>query len=280
MRWSKFWWQDYERDPVLRSCSLASQGLWMRMLCFMHEGEPYGHLTMNGKPPTPARLAAMIGKPPKEVIACLAELNEAGVFSINDGGVMFSRRLVRDKTASDAGRAFGVTGGNPSLKAGDNGNSNPPPNDGGLTPPLNIQEEEEKKEKKEPPVCPPIAAAPAAPSPPHREHRGTRLPDDWQPTERDRAYAIQHGLNPDAVAANFRDYWHAKPGKDGLSAKWPSTWQRWCRTDAERRSRSSGRQTPSEAVTAAFGPSVFTNRFNLDEQFDIADREAGHVRIN
>ncbi len=39
------------------------------------------------------------------------------------------------------------------------------------------------------------------------------------------------------------------------------------------------RQTPSEAVTAAFGPSLFANRFDLDAQFDTPVPESGHVRI-
>lgn len=157
MRWSKFWWQDYERDPALRGCSLASQGLWMRMLCFMHEAEPYGHLLINGRAPDAKRLAAMIGKSEREVKAALDELDEAGVFSRTDDDVIFSRRLVRDKAASDVGRANGLNGGNPALKPTENGADKPPPTEGGLTPPvkppsrgevkLQEAESEDKKER-------------------------------------------------------------------------------------------------------------------------------------
>lgn len=159
MRWSKFWWQDYERDPALRACSLASQGLWMRMLCFMHEAEPYGHLLINGRAPDAKRLAAMIGKSEREIKAALEELDDAGVFSRTDNDVIFSRRLVRDKAASDMGRANGLNGGNPALKPAENAVDKPLPPEGGLTPPvksvprgevkLQEAESEEKKERGE-----------------------------------------------------------------------------------------------------------------------------------
>ena len=161
MRWSKFWWQDYERDPLLRSCSLAAQGLWMRMLCFMHEGNPYGHLILNGVSPSQKRLAAMVGKSEREVNTVLKELEEAGVFSRTEDGVIWSRRLVRDKAASDKGRDYGSGGGNPLLLNGkgtdDNTPSpgkglsddvNPYPLGRGLTPPVNAQEAEAKSQSQ------------------------------------------------------------------------------------------------------------------------------------
>jgi hypothetical protein len=46
-----------------------------------------------------------------------------------------------------------------------------------------------------------------------------------------RAYcrAERPELDPDAVAADFRDYWTAQPGKDGRKADWAATWKRWVR---------------------------------------------------
>ncbi|MFS8366491.1 winged helix-turn-helix domain-containing protein [Acetobacter oryzifermentans] len=116
-RWSKFWWQDHERDPALRLCSLAAQGLWMRLLCLMHEAEPYGHLCVNGKPLHPRQIAQMVGVSPQQVRRYMAELQDAGVYATTAEGVPYSRRLVRDRAASDAGAAWGRTGGNPQLKA-------------------------------------------------------------------------------------------------------------------------------------------------------------------
>jgi hypothetical protein len=103
-RWSKFWWCDWQNDAALRMCSLAAQGLWMRVLCIMHEAEPIGHLTINGRPPTDRQLAALVGAPEKDVTQLRRELEEAGVSSVTSDGVTFSRRMVRDAAQSEEGR--------------------------------------------------------------------------------------------------------------------------------------------------------------------------------
>lgn len=71
----------------------------------------------------------------------------------------------------------------------------------------------------------PPSAAPAA-------DRATRLkiealPDDWRAfcsTER-------KDLPPDYVWQRFRDYWTAKPGKDGRKLDWLATWRNWVRSE-------------------------------------------------
>lgn len=105
-RWSKFWWQDWQRDPALRMCSLAARGLWMELLCIAHEGTPYGHVTVNGRPLSPAQIAGIVGAKAKEkeVLRLLEELEFSGVFSKTPEGTIFSRRMIRDKKASDDGK--------------------------------------------------------------------------------------------------------------------------------------------------------------------------------
>lgn len=93
----QFYPADWLRDPGLRSCSLAARGLWMDMLCFMHEAEPYGHLRLNSQDLTLPVLARMVGAARREVRMALAELEHAGVFSKNDQGTIFSRRMIRDE---------------------------------------------------------------------------------------------------------------------------------------------------------------------------------------
>jgi len=94
----QFYPSDWLRDPGLRSCSLSARGLWIDMLAFMHEAEPYGHLRLNGRDLGPEALARMVGCPLKEVRQCLTELERAGVFSRTESGTIFSRRMVRDET--------------------------------------------------------------------------------------------------------------------------------------------------------------------------------------
>lgn len=63
--------------------------------------------------------------------------------------------------------------------------------------------------------------------------RGARLSQDWQPSEADRDFAKQLGWSDaqiDSEAANFRDYWIAKPGAGGCKLDWPATWRKWVRS--------------------------------------------------
>lgn len=87
----------------------------MRLLCCMHEAEPYGYLCLNGQPVPPRQLSLMVGVPERQLVRLMAELGRANVFSIAPDGCVFSRRLVRDKMQSDQGAAWGRTGGNPKL---------------------------------------------------------------------------------------------------------------------------------------------------------------------
>ena len=41
----QFYPGDWLHDTGLRACSLAARGLWIDIVCFMHQAEPYGHLT-------------------------------------------------------------------------------------------------------------------------------------------------------------------------------------------------------------------------------------------
>jgi hypothetical protein len=123
--WSKFWWKDWDADEGLKMCGFAAQGLWMRLLCVMHKATPVGHLLVNGRAPNTRQIVSLCGGDMKEVAQLLRELEENGVFSRNDDGVIYSRRMVRDAVASDAGREFVSRRWD---KAKPNGSVNTPPN--------------------------------------------------------------------------------------------------------------------------------------------------------
>ena len=102
--WSKFYWADWRADPRLRMCSLAARGLWVELCGLAHEAEPYGHVLVESMAPTVDQLAMLAGAPRKVVVAALAELETAGVFSRTQDGVIYSRRMVRDKEREQEGR--------------------------------------------------------------------------------------------------------------------------------------------------------------------------------
>ena len=119
--WSKFAWRDWSSDKALHPCSLAARGFWIEMLCIMHEGTPIGHLTLGGKPATIHQMAANAYCTEKEATRCLAELEEAGVFSRTTEGTIYSRRMVKDAATSAAGREH-------IAKRWHGTNNQPPPN--------------------------------------------------------------------------------------------------------------------------------------------------------
>lgn len=90
----------------------------MDMICYMHEGTPYGHLKVNQKVILPPNLARMCGLTVEETEGFLAELHDAGVYDIDEGGCICSRRMIRDEHLRSVRAEGGKKGGNPSLKAG------------------------------------------------------------------------------------------------------------------------------------------------------------------
>jgi hypothetical protein len=84
------------------------------MICIMYESERRGYLLVRNRPPTTAELARNVGADADEVRTLLAELENAGVYSIVDG-VIYCRRMVRDAELSEKNKANGCKGGNPAL---------------------------------------------------------------------------------------------------------------------------------------------------------------------
>lgn len=115
--WMKFYPSDWRADPALRMCSVGARGLWMEMLCVMHEATPRGSLVVNGRSVNERQLAGLAGCSVDDVASMLSELEDAGVFSREEDGTIFSRRMRRDDEKAERDKANGRKGGNPSLKS-------------------------------------------------------------------------------------------------------------------------------------------------------------------
>ena len=112
----QFYPSDWLRDTALRSCSLGARGMWIDMICYMHEGTPYGHLKVGNKVILPINLASMVGATLKDVEGWLDELRQSGVFETLEDGTIFSKRMIRDEHLRETRAAGGKLGGNPALK--------------------------------------------------------------------------------------------------------------------------------------------------------------------
>ncbi len=145
--WMKFFPADWRADPALRMCSVAARGVWMEVLCLMHEAAPRGSLLVNGQPVSERQLASLCGITPRETAACMHELQEAGVYSTDSDGTIFSRRMRRDDEKALRDKRNGSIGGNPNIVGGVNPPLNPRYNGGDKA--QKLEARDQSKEKKE-----------------------------------------------------------------------------------------------------------------------------------
>ena len=113
----QFYPGDWLNDAALRMVSVGARGLWIDMLCIMHQGSEYGYLKVNNKVILNSNLSRMVGSTLSEVEGWLSELNDAGVYSIDESGCIHSRRMIRDEEIRKARAEGGFKGGNPNLKS-------------------------------------------------------------------------------------------------------------------------------------------------------------------
>ena len=111
----QFYPGDWLRDTALRTCSVAARGLWIEMICLMHEGQPYGHLKVGDKVIDAPTLARMVGSNTRTIQSLLCELLHANVCEKLSDHTIISRRMIRDEDIRLRRAAGGIKGGNPAL---------------------------------------------------------------------------------------------------------------------------------------------------------------------
>lgn len=113
----QFYPGDWLKDPLLRCVSSAARGLWIDMLCLMHESGRRGYLQFEtGDPMLPVHIARMTGVEHDEVTGLIAELRTSGVLSCTEHGTIYSRRMARDESKRVKCQNAGKRGGNPTLR--------------------------------------------------------------------------------------------------------------------------------------------------------------------
>lgn len=100
---------------ALKMCSLAAQGLWMRMLCIAAQHDPTGYVSINRVGLDPEGISRIVGAGVDEVRSLIGELSLNGVFSRDRNGTIYNRRMVRDAKKALVARRNGKLGGNPKL---------------------------------------------------------------------------------------------------------------------------------------------------------------------
>lgn len=108
-----FWFYpgDWLRAGSLHRCSPAARGLWVDMLCRMHDSETECSLESGGTPWTDAEIVKASSGHPKTLRLALQELIGKGVAKRNENGAIYSGRLERDAATRRARAVSGSKGG-------------------------------------------------------------------------------------------------------------------------------------------------------------------------
>jgi len=92
-------------------------------------------------------------------------------------------------------------------------------------------------------TCESMKAPPKQQSP-----KASRLSNDWSVPPDWRVWSVDAGLSTIESAdqaLRFKDYWMARPGKEGTKLDWEATWRNWCRSFLERLGRTKTTIEPS-----------------------------------
>jgi hypothetical protein len=107
---------DWMTDTELRLLPLEARGLWIDMLCIMHQSETGYSLVSNGRKICAKSLSLLAHISPEKTENLLKQIIEAGVCSVDEDGVIYSRRLLRDKELREKRAKAGSKGGKKTQK--------------------------------------------------------------------------------------------------------------------------------------------------------------------
>lgn len=112
-----------------------------------------------------------------------------------------------------------------------------------------------------------------------RKRQGCVLPESWSPGESGMAWAgeLLGVLDAERELETFRDYWRAKPGREGRKLDWEATWRNWVRRVDERRAKpTNGHRNGAHQSTAAVAADLFARAVDLERRAGL--RPAAAVR--
>lgn len=225
--WLKWYPQDWRADPALQSCSLAARGLWIELIGFMHEAQPYGFLLIGGKQPSNAMIGRLVGVHHNTVTTLVTELVTKGVAGVvtdevtgeSLGGVIYSRRMLRDHEKALKNKENGAKGGNPLLTETVNHA------DKAKSPEARVQRLESREKE--------IEADASKPAPVKRQKPRPliQIPDDFHLTTGRVKIAADMGLDAEVTFSAFRK-WAVLSGK--RVTDWDLRWLMWCEDQIKR----------------------------------------------
>ena len=243
----KFWPSDFLGGTS--GLSPAERGVYITLLCLIYEAN--GPIARDD-----VRLSRRCGSPKASFKKVLDALIDQEKFIEIDGMLMNerARKALIDRTNRTQNSTHAA---NQRWSAQEQkSEENQCQEDAAAMPPqcaADASQNPEPEPEYNPPFSPPLQGEPSAhgkpkPSSKKSDH-GSRLTDDWHPSETDHQFARNEGLTDDDIkreADRFRDYWLAVPGQRGRKRDWAATWRNWVRrSDTGGNRKMGGRDTGS-----------------------------------
>lgn len=101
---------DWLSNPRVRSVGPAARGLWLDLMCVMHDCVPYGHLCTDGRPMDDDEAANSVGLTVPVYLKLLAKLEYAKIAKRREDGAIYSSRMVSDEELRHQRAMAGATG--------------------------------------------------------------------------------------------------------------------------------------------------------------------------
>ncbi|EHD12899.1 hypothetical protein CIN_21450 [Commensalibacter intestini A911] len=269
--WVKFKHKEWLTYGAFQKLTRTVRCYWVDLFSLSYSCDKIGHLQINGKPLTNQEIAKSISSSKREFESALKKLIEVGLCKISSNGTIIIPQVLElydennlRKSSNNAAKSLRnpceITRGN-----------------GGNQPKTTTQEKEEdkdiredKKEKSVKKENQDLIDGQRDVSPNGSTKKGSRLPDDWMPTENDIAYAQNLNLDPEKIAEDFCDWWHAKAGAGARKTDWSLTWKTWCRRENEKN------QEKQQRFNAYNQP----RKSNLERIGEKIDRAAEHYGVD
>jgi hypothetical protein len=109
-----FFWNDWDNEPGMKFCSLAAQGLWVKLLSLAARSREHGVVVVGEHASKvedlPALLTPACGETADILGALIDQLVAFKVASVDDQGRLYNRRMVSEAKLSDARAAAGRAG--------------------------------------------------------------------------------------------------------------------------------------------------------------------------
>lgn len=110
----QFYPGDWQKDPALNACDWKARAVWFSLLLVMHEAPQRGYLSLvDSEPMTERQLSNLTRIPLDELSVAMTELEESGVYSRDENGVIYSRRMLREEERRTEASQTGKKGGRP-----------------------------------------------------------------------------------------------------------------------------------------------------------------------